>query len=278
MVKQFIIFVCAMFLCGGVVRASVGEQGVAEAVVLLRFVDLAEEYRVSAGIFSMDSNGQPWLSFGHVVVALKIEEKKEPPSPLLVAPGTVIDQFAWTSDGVPLVVSGRRLGTVGLQGFVPMIDLPSDHMRLVAAPGDFCYLFGGDNARNLLLVQKDGGIRHLFEAEGPITAVAGYGEHTFVAVGKAVYRLTQGELVELLGELRSDVLSIAPNSATSVFYATGTTVGYLSPGRASTLAEKDGVQLALHDEKLYLFIPGEGLIVYSPVSKHAGKMQAVTGG
>lgn len=267
-----------MFLCGGVVRAAVDEQGVAEAVVLLRFVDLAKEYRVSAGIFSMDSNGQPWLSFGNVVIALKIEEKKEPPPPLLVAPGTVIDQFAWTSDGVPLVVSGRQLGTVGLQGFVPMIDLPSDHMRLAVAPGDFCYLFGGDNARNLLLVQKDGGIRHLFEAEGPITTVAGYGEHTFVAVGKTVYRLTKGKPVELLGKLRSDVLSIAPISETSVFYATETTVGYLSPGHASTLAEKKRGQLALYDEKLYIFVPDEGLVVYSPVSKHAGKMQTVTGG
>jgi hypothetical protein len=99
--------------------------------------------------------------------------------------------------------------------------------------------------------------------------VAGLGVHTFVAVGAAVYRLNDGEPVELVGELQAEALSLAPVSASSLFYATADTVGHLRPGKARTFAEKKRVQLAAEGEDLYLLVPGEGIVKYCPATELA---------
>lgn len=221
-------------------------------------------------LFRVDHEGTPYMLIGRRLIAAKHSDDSRAEA-FSLGKGEAINDLVWMSDGILLLVEGNRLMISTPEGLKPVQVLPGPGMRLAAASEDSVYLFGGDDPeqRTKLYIYKAGGkLLHLMKAESPISAAAGDGKVTFVAIDKGVYRLEPGVplAAALLAQAPVTSLTLGPKS--TFFYSTSKGTGF-SDGRrgGSPFVIGEGAEVQVRGELFYLFFPKDVAIIKGrPVS------------
>ena len=225
---------------------------------------------------AVSHDGRVLLARGNVLIFLSTETNAQPER-LEVANVNEISDIAWMADGSLLAVSGKRLGEIRATGFVEILTLPEEAMRLAPATDDETYLFGGRSdkqRRKLYLLQKGGGLLELLRAEAPIHDVAGTRELTFVAVGHSILLLTEGNPIQPMLTLDQPVRSLAFALPGIVIYATEDRVGQVSsPGNFVEFFRGCRAEVQLSGSALYLYLSGGALLQCEPLEHFANLSQ-----
>lgn len=244
----------------------------------LKFADLPKRARGHRPMLRLDHKGRPTVLLGRTLFVIDGTDAL----PLPIASDDPVDDFTWTGDGALIAIRGDRLGFPGPGGVADLTSLPSRDMRLAPAGRDRLYIYGGatrDQRRQAYLLEKGEGLMHLAEMPYPITAVAGDGTKTFVAIGRSVLFLAPEKSVRLVYRPTTEIRHLAYAPPHGLFYATRRAVGFVAaPGRGFTFLRAGGVQPLVHGEDLYLLIPLVGILRASPVSAFEAMAKRLTDG
>jgi hypothetical protein len=229
---------------------------------LLPFPDAAAGILAPDTGFDIDPDGLPVVADG---TSLKVMGAKAP----LMSLGKRIDDFAWMRDGALLLVSENHLAGLGSGGLVIGLELPNPGMRIRPAGLDTAYVAGGASEpanHDVNLFARDKRIAKLATVPAPVSAIAGDGATTYVAIGAAVLRFSGTEPVRLLLQAPEPIVSLdkGPNG---LFYATAARVGYVTDdGNAYDFIVGQGGLLRVRGSSLYLLVhDGARLIRFNPV-------------
>jgi hypothetical protein len=245
---------------------------------LLRLADLkldqgggGAQAKVGLGV---EPNGQPLLLINDVFFNVPSGAGSKTLTPVRVKAPDGIQSFAVMDDGAVLAVSGRFLGAVIPNGFQKIVKLPGNRMKIAAATGDACYLYGGETPAqkgSLYLYGKGRKLIRLVKSPRAITAVAGLGDATFFSTGTSLFLLKAGKPAVLVFEADSEISSLAVDWPRGVFYSTARDVGYVSgPGRSYRFIRGEGAKLFVQNNQVFLFLRNSGeLVKCGPISKFA---------
>jgi hypothetical protein len=220
-------------------------------------------------LFNVDPKGKPCLLIGRNILAARYSADSD--AKLYRLPGSqILSDFAWMHGGSLLLIEGKNLVLLTAEGLEPIQALPRAGMRLAPASPDACYLFGGDTPeqqRKLYLYRQGGKLLYLLQAEAPITAVAGNGEATFVAIDRAIYLLALGNPLTLILRTQDPVTALAIGPDSSLFFSTSAGVGFSSgPESGYLFVRGQGAEIQVRGEVLYLYFPRTGIMKCSPAS------------
>jgi hypothetical protein len=186
--------------------------------------------------------------------------------------GTVRD-FCWLDRQTLVLLRETRLEFVKDGAVVRVVLPPHPGMRIAPAGATHCYLFGGapaDAANDVWRLGLDGSAPRLFQAAQPVTAVAGDGRSTFVAVGDTVFFLAEGKAPEPIFRERSAITALVLASNNGLFYATETGVGYLAgPDTGLIFLPERAVSLDCRRDRLVLLTAAHEVRLIEPVSGFA---------
>jgi hypothetical protein len=212
----------------------------------------------SYGRLRLDADGHPYLISRSTIVPLQRLASGDPAKPFRITGATLIDDLAWTSDGVMVFVVGQQLGVVGDAGFAPIVTLPTPHMRVVTASADTMWLFGPDG--HLYTYAEDGTLTEVLHVPAAIADVSGSLDRTYVAIGGSIVRLTNRTTTELVFDAADPITALAaiPNG---VLFSTTRGVFVLSNDRAvARLTDGPAVALAVHGDDVFLQLDGTGVV------------------
>jgi hypothetical protein len=223
------------------------------------------------------SDGRPVLVAGDLFLPLATEPDAPPDSPFLVPDARPVGAADFMQDGTLLVVVGRELGVAGPNGFRRLHDLPLAGMRVSAAAPDRCFLFGDGR---VLIYRQDGTTLDLLrlpatDPSGAAVAIADVGgrpDRVLVAWGSALVVLAAGAAPTVLfDEGDGAVIDSIAEAAGGVFVGSNRGVTFVSDdGRAVVpVLRGRSAEVASYGDVLYAWIPGEGLLRFSPISVYA---------
>jgi hypothetical protein len=231
--------------------------------------DPASDAKTKRVLFDVDPDGAPYLLVGRQLISAGRSAESEPFAVPLPITGRVSD-FAFFRSGSPLLIEANRLAALTNEGIRSVQVLPQTGMRLTPAGNDACYLFGGDEAeqrKNLYLYRNGGELLHLLRAETPISAVAGDGEFTFVAIDKTVYVLALGSDLKAVLQTEDPITALAVGPQASLFFSTTAGIGFSDgANRGRIFMEGAGADIQVRGESLYLYFPKLGIMKCSPVN------------
>ncbi len=196
------------------------------------------------------------------------ERPQAPATDWALPPGAEpVRDYCWMDEaGTLALLRDTALDFVRAGRTIRSVATPARGMRLARADADHCYLYGGEGeewARTVLVLGVDGGVRHLGRLPEPVTAVAGNGANTFVALGAVVYFLGAGAEPRPVFSETTAIEELAYAPPVGVFYRTSAGLGCLhGPAAGSlflrqavrSLDARDGRLLALSAEREVLFI------------------------
>lgn len=241
----------------------------AEVVKVLELKKLEPALSNAAQNIRIDSQGRVTLMASQTLFV--INEKDLTPIPLKSSGG--FSSYAWTSGGALIGVKEKKLGFPGPDGFAETVDLPDEGMQLVSGHKNRLYLYGGKSREqrlHLYLLEKNKGLSHLAEMPYPITAVAGTGEQTFVAVGRSILFMAPNQPLSLVYRPRFEVMALAYAPPHGLFYATEESVGFVSkPGTGFTFMKEKGVIPMVSGNDLFLVIPHKSVLKISSIEAFA---------
>ena len=122
-----------------------------------------------------------------------------------------IDDFSWMLGAQLLLISGDRLISPGPNGQLRELALSATGMKVRRAGDDDAYVFGGAAEpanHDVFLVKPSGAMIKLATLPSPISDVSGFGTNCYVAIGKRLLHLAEGETVAIVLEAPSDITSI----------------------------------------------------------------------
>lgn len=239
-------------------------------------------------IFQLNEAGEPTLLLGETFLTLKSSEGDEVIPPFRVEGAGSISHYAWMPDGTLMIISGKVLGILTTEGFMPILKLPHEDMKIEPASDDLCYLYGGstkEQQRRLYLLKKGGMLLHLLEADEPVTAVAGDGKTTFIASGGSVLTLRPGE-TEIMYTAGEEIGSLTVSKETGgIFFATVSSAGYIHGKETGFEFIKGvGAEVKTFNDSIYIYFPDGEMFKVSPVSLFgetaetaAGRPEGITG-
>ena len=238
-----------------VIACAAQASAAAAPVAFERVVDLPVS---TSGRLRLDAEGHPYLIGRSTIVPVERLASGEPAKPFRIAGVTTIDDVAWTSDGVMLVVVGPELGVVAGAGFTPVVTLPAPHMRVVAAGADSLWVSGGDGR----LFAYDKGSAALVEvvrSPAAIADVSGTRDRVYLAVGGSLLRATHGTSVELVFDAADPITAVAA-VPDGVLFSTTRGVFALLHDRVTRLLDTSAVALAIHGDVLFVQLAGVGVV------------------
>lgn len=235
--------------------------------VMMIDADPAQPDTTAATLFDVDPDGLPAIADG---TALRLFGSSRQ---LIDLGGPRIEDFAWMRDGALLLVTGGRLAALSPSGIVQSLALPVAGMRIRPAGPDTAYVFGGAAApvnRDVYLFARTGRIAKLATLPAPVTAVAGDGRTTYVAVERTILRIALDQPPRALVETRDPVVSLEAAADDALFYATRSSVGYLDrAGRATEFIRGDGGPLRTRGSTLFVLLSGGNLLRLGPIDRFA---------
>lgn len=238
--------------------------------LIISFDDLGNVPDTDNVRFSLNHLGQPFILFGKVLMGLQSVDVSVP-SRFDLETTDSISGFAWMRDGALLIVIGDELHEMTTEGLKRVRRLPSRDMKVSPASSDEFYLYGGSGdaqQRNVYMCRRDGSILHLLEASSHVGAVVGDGKNTFVAIDDSIFIVAAGKPLALLASIGEPVRSIAIGPDNSLFYSTDDGVGICTgPGEGFFFLRGSGGLVAVNGDQLYLYLPNEGIVSYSPASR-----------
>jgi ankyrin repeat protein len=217
---------------------------------------------------AIDSSGTPWIGYDwryllNPVKQLHVQLPVQYTSLTCTDKGALLLAthktygFVWPPDELPQVK-----GPVDV-GYQAVANLPTDGARVVAGVGDCLYFLasrptGGSDVYVQAPKQLGfGGFVRVFTSDREVTAVAGDGKTTFVAMDGLIAKveLPGSSVTTFLSRPGQHFAQLAWLPKGGLFYNTGTNVGFLGEkGADFTLLVTPGAQLALHDDALYVLL------------------------
>jgi len=181
-----------------------------------------------------------------------------------------IRDFCWLDGSTLALLRDTSLDFIRDGKPVRGVTLPGRGMRLARADGGHCYVFGGaSGARHheVLLFGVDGKVRNLIRVPEPVTAVAGDGSNTFVAVGPVVYFLTKESAPRPVFRERTDITDLAYAAPVGVFYLTEDGVGcMIEPASGLIFLRREVTSLDCRGERLLLLTRDREILLVNPIS------------
>lgn len=239
--------------------------------------------------FSVDAQGTPWTGInGRLLI--------NPVKQIVTSLSEPYQKFLHLDNGALLFSTVRMLGFMGVsakpefdkQGypilpFQPISELPAYYSRIYKGAGNCVYLVAEDavsqkTALYLLRPEIDRvsgktelrNYRKIFESREPITAVAGDGDTTFMALGKLVVVLNQtdNKLLPVPVQPDEEVRELAYKQGTGLFYAGASGIGFLGAKRAFRFLETSNARIAVHEQSLYVLFPRTlGVVCFDNINK-----------
>ncbi len=214
--------------------------------------------------FDIDPDGLPVVARGATLLLMGAAR------PLVTVGTQPIGDFAWMHDGSLLLIIQGHLAGIGPHGLTLGPQTPVPGMEVRPAGKDDAYVFGGTSQKSrhdIFLFGRDGRIAKLLSAPAPVTAVAGDGTSTYVALGRSLLHLDAGHPIKPVMHTHSAVISLAMTSSGRLFYATKASVGYLTAdGVAHDFLRGQGGLLRVHGDALFLLLRSQGRIIrFSPL-------------
>ncbi len=183
--------------------------------------------------------------------------------------------------GGALLVAGREaLGFLPAgTAFQPIFSLPVTDARLAAGERGALYLFGAgrESGRNELYLLKPEAsspapkarkavraFRKIFSTAENLSAAAGDGDVTFVAVGRLVLKITttgQERIATVFVHPREDVTDLAWSRAHGLFYATPSGIGCAGPKETLEFIHAPNAAIRLVDGALYVLLKNSLAVV-----------------
>jgi tetratricopeptide (TPR) repeat protein len=246
-----------------------------EAAYVFRFSKAPSEIQAvrERTLITVTESGRPLMLAGDTFIPLPLPgdlPNSELLQPIRLSLPEPASHIAVMRDGAILLVSGHQLGVVTANGWQKLTDLPASRMKVVPATTVQAYLYGGDSVnqrRHVYLYRKDGKILHLFEAPAPVTAVDGFGDLTFVAVGKTIFFMRLGEPLLSLYEASDEVIALAALPPNGIVFSTPRSVNYLHKDEAAWEIMNRAAIPYVRGEALFLIDVSAGdLIRCTPVS------------
>jgi hypothetical protein len=217
----------------------------------------------------LDGGGRPFLVSKDVLVPLQKLPSGEPAKPFRIGKADAIGDVTWLEEGVIMLVVGAQLGVVTEAGFQPILPLPHEGMRVVAATANSLWLFApGSVDGHLYLYEKGDKLSEPLRIEAPITAVSGTPDRFYVVTGHSLLRVAKGAL-ELVFDGDEDIRAVAA-AANGVLFATKSGSFYISDAGAITRLTSDGASaIELHGDELFMVTDAHGIVRGAPVSSLA---------
>lgn len=204
----------------------------------------------------------PWLACGGRFLS-------GPEHGVLLSVERPFDDVAWLGGGEIFISAGGELSRVlpsaagAMAGVTPVRAVgrfAGERLKLFAAAGRGLYVLARDE---VFLVRHEEGswIRRRVAVGAGVTAVAGDGEVTAVAMGRRVLLVRDGTAGELFAHPDSDVAALAYAPGLGLFYATAQGVGFIGDGLRLEFLRTPGAQIALRSDALFVMLAhGQGVL------------------
>jgi|GEM_PF-1195792 len=256
--------------------------------------------------FSIDGGGNPWLSRDNDMLA-------DMAKGFILRTGTQFKEFAFLDGGMLYLTEDKYLEFIAepdkksspdKNGIIdvslrPLASLPAKECSIFPGEGNILYLSGHDNENGTDGVYVLGGkgsvvkagdkgsalcYREVFSAKKPITAVAGDGKRTYVAMGRMVVELADaagGGVKVFFVHPTEDITGLAFSYRAGLFYSTASCVGYAGTNGCIDFMKLPQPSILMRKNSLYVFIPDYfGVLKISNVDdmkKHDFKSKKKTG-
>lgn len=212
--------------------------------------------------FGIDGEGRPWFGYRHKILANPLVQAA-------VEADKTYRDFAWIGTGQLFLCAQKALGVLEKPKnakepmvFKPLLALPYEDFRLLPDSKEGLYLIGKNpnGTRELFWMrlgarsEKDFKAEKLLEVKEDITAVAGDGDQTYVAIGKGVFKIS-GKGARVLFVHPSEVVrELAYSRGGGVFYATAREAGFLDDASGHMLKFLEATNPGLRVGRGDLFI------------------------
>lgn len=178
--------------------------------------------------------------------------------------------FCWLNNKTLVLLQETQLKILRDGVCTTNMILPFKNMRAVRADEDHFYLFGGENTgaqNDVLLLGVSGSITNLLHVPQPVTAVAGDGLNTFIAVGPAVFFLAGKDKPTPVFFASSAVKELALAPSNGVFYVTEAGLGYMTgPGSGMILLPQKIISMDCRNNRLLVLTADREVLLFSPVA------------
>jgi hypothetical protein len=215
----------------------------------------------------LDDAARPYLITDDTFVPLARLPSGADARPFRIAGVSAIADVAWAGGGVMLLVAGQQLATVDEQGFRPLADLPAEHMRVVAAGAERCWLFAPAAADGrLYLYDRAGTVVEILRAPAAIHAVSGPVERAYAAIDTSIVRVSPSGGVTLVFDGGQPIVALAAAGA-GVLFSTTTGTFFLSEGNAVMRLTSVGASaIEIRGDDVFFLLDGLGIVRGTPVS------------
>jgi hypothetical protein len=230
--------------------------------------------------FSVDGVGNPWLSRDNDMLA-------DMAGGFVLRTATQFKGFTFLDSGMIYLTDGKYLDFMAepdkksaVKGVIidvrlqPLAALPAPECAIFPGEGNILYLTGHDGHSGTDSVYTFGGkgsvvktggkgsalcYREIFSAKKPITAVAGDGNKTYIAMGRMVVELTQGPdaVKGFFVHPSEDITGLAYSAKAGLFYSTASCVGYAGANGCIDFIRLAQPAILMRKNSLYVFVPGD---------------------
>jgi hypothetical protein len=230
--------------------------------------------------FSIDGRGSPWFSRDNDMIADMAEG-------YILKTATQFKRFTFLDSGMIYLSDGKYLDFIAApdkksaaKGVIvdvrlqPLAALPAPECAIFPGEGNILYLTGYDGHNGTDSVYTFGGkksvvktgssgsalcYREIFSAKKTITAVAGDGKKTYVAMGRMVVELTQGTdaVKGFFVHPAEDITGLAYSAKAGLFYSTAYCVGYAGANGCVDFIRIPRPAILMRKNTLYVFIPDD---------------------
>jgi hypothetical protein len=253
--------------------------------------------------FSIDGRGKTWLSRDNNMLA-------DITDGFILRTGEQFKGFAFLDSGMLYLATEKYLGFIAepdkkaspdKNGIIdvslrPLAGLPAQECAIFPGEGNLLYLNGHDNENgmdNVYIFGEKGSVvkagdkgstvcfKEIFSAKKPITAVAGDGKKTYIAMGRMILELNDGVARGYFVHPTDDITGLAFSSVAGLFYSTASCVGYAGANGCIDFIKLTQPHILMRKNILYVFVPDDfGVLRISNVEdmkKHDFKSKKKTG-
>ena len=230
--------------------------------------DKKVEAKLQAGDFKfgVDSDGDPWFTNGdsrrliNPVKGYSILSSAEFNDVAFLGNGArIVGTDSYLGELEPPGPDGRLESGLPVYNFIGEIRLSRDGCRLYSGVADALYVLCHNRKTGqdeISVLKKRSGkepAAKIFGTDFKVSAVAGDGDETYVAAGRMIIKLAQEESKpEIFFALKEDVTGLAYSRKAGLFYATPTSVGFVSQDFNMVIIKSPNPEIAMRGDKLYV--------------------------
>jgi hypothetical protein len=255
---RWAIALALLAACGGSNRAP---QTVPRDVEVLLDAHQAMEDEVGALIPDFDVSGDQ-----RVVVADADHLYVVGPSGAVAVEGIGgADSFAYTRDGLLMVVRGTQLLYLSEEGTLELlVELPNPQMGIATGPAGGMYLFdqySDDGTHALYQLMPGKAIAKILESPSPILSVAQASDHVLFVADGTVFEASPGRPLRMVVRLAETAIRSVAADADRIYFADDRTVYAMADDGFTVVTDKMGGNLRVRGGALLVLDPSQPKLV-----------------